>query len=72
MPVVPWSGSDLFLPKEECENGRCGIEVSNELRMAACVSDHEEAIRIMKVFGFAWFISNIFNSCLNYTDIKIR
>uniref|UniRef100_A0A915AGR3 Acetyl-CoA carboxylase n=1 Tax=Parascaris univalens TaxID=6257 RepID=A0A915AGR3_PARUN len=48
VPVVPWSGNDLFLPKEECENGRCGIEVSNELRMAACVSDHEEAIRVMK------------------------
>ncbi|KHN74327.1 Acetyl-CoA carboxylase [Toxocara canis] len=48
VPVVPWSGSDLYLPKEECENGRCDIEVSNELRMAACVNDHEEAIRIMK------------------------
>ncbi|VDK44469.1 unnamed protein product [Anisakis simplex] len=48
VPVVPWSGSDLYLSKEACENSRSDIEVSNELRMAACVNDHEEAIRVMK------------------------
>ncbi|MFH4976395.1 hypothetical protein AB6A40_003104 [Gnathostoma spinigerum] len=48
VPVVPWSGSELYLPKEECERGRSDIEVSKELRMAACVNDFEEAIRIMK------------------------
>ncbi|KAK6110203.1 Carboxyl transferase domain family protein [Brugia pahangi] len=48
VPVVSWSGSNIFLSKEICERGRIDIEVSPELRAAACVYDHEEAIRVMK------------------------
>lgn len=48
VPTVPWSGNDIFLPKELCEKGRSDIEVSNDLRMAACVNDFHEAINIMK------------------------
>lgn len=53
VPVVPWSGSNIFLSKEICERGRIEIEVSPELRAAACVYDHEEAIRVMKVCCFS-------------------
>ncbi|VDO34627.1 unnamed protein product, partial [Onchocerca flexuosa] len=36
VPVVPWSGSNIFLSKEICERGKIDIEVSPELRAAAC------------------------------------
>ncbi|VDN04662.1 unnamed protein product [Thelazia callipaeda] len=47
VPVVPWSGNDIFLPKEMCEKKGTDIEVTPEMRTAACVYDHEEALRVM-------------------------
>lgn len=46
--MVAWSGSDIFLPKEECGKKNC-VEISQQLRASACVSDHKEAIRVIKV-----------------------
>lgn len=63
VPVVPWSGSGIFLPKEMCEQGNSDIEVTQELRASACVNDHEEAIRVMNVRFFRslnlFFVKNL-------------
>lgn len=50
---MPWSGSNIFLSKEINERERVDVEVSPELRAAACVYDHEEAIRVMNVCYFS-------------------
>lgn len=63
-----------MLPKELCDKGRSDIEVSNDLRMAACVNDFHQAIKIMKVISYQinskfWFLSllHFFLTVYSYT-----